>query len=64
MAGDPMSDTKHLLVGSCALFVLCVALVLLNVLGLGAPRLLFYGWLLAAVGGAVVSCFGLTKAMR
>ena len=59
-----MSDTKKLLVGSCALFVLCVALALLNALGLASPSLLFYGWLLAAAGGALVLCFAIARAVR
>ena len=61
---DPMSDTKKLLVGSCALFVLCVALALLNALGLASPSLLFYGWLLAAAGGALLLYFAIARALR
>jgi len=59
-----MSDRKKLLVGSCALFVLCVALALLNALGLASPNLLFYGWLLAAAGGALLLYFTIARAVR
>ena len=59
-----MSGTNKLLVGSCALFVLCVALALLNALGLASPRLLFYGWLLAAAGGALLLYFAIARAVR
>ena len=59
-----MSDTKKLLVGNCALFVLCVALALLDAFGLASPPFLFYGWLLAAAGGALVLYLAIARAVR
>ena len=59
-----MSGTNKLLVGSCAVFVLCVAPTLLNALGLASPRLLFYGWLLAAAGDALLLYFAIARAVQ
>ena len=44
--------------------VLCVALALLNALGLASPSLLFYCWLLAAAAGALLLHFAIARTLR